>query len=193
VKGVAASSAHGFRTPLGAVPVDVDAVAEVIKLPGVRIDDAAHLPEHGVETHLPFLQEVLNHRATSDSAETQPRWTLIPLLVGDAEPDAIVPILEKFWGGPETLIVISSDLSHFLDHASATAMDRRTADAITALDSDGLAGVGDNSACGRIPLRALLQLAKAKKLRAANLDVRNSGDTAGSRDQVVGYGAFIFS
>lgn len=193
VKGVAATSAHGFRTPLGLVPVDTEAVAEALTLPGVKIHDEAHFPEHGVETHLPFLQEVLNHRASSDSAETQPRWTLIPLLVGDAEPDAVVPILEKFWGGPETLIVVSSDLSHFLDHASATAMDHRTADAIVALDPVALDRVGENSACGRIPLRALLRVAKTKGIRATALDVRNSGDTAGARDQVVGYGAFVIA
>jgi len=193
VKGIAASSAHGFRTPLGPVPVDTEAVAGLLTLPGVKIHDEAHAPEHGVETHLPFLQEVLNHRHSSDTPETQPRWTLVPLLVGDAEPADVVPVLEKLWGGPETLIVISSDLSHFLDYASATALDRRTADSIAALDAVALASIGDNSACGRIPLGALLQIAKAKNLKSVTLDVRNSGDTAGSRDQVVGYGAFVLA
>lgn len=193
VKGIAASSAHGFRTPLGPVPVDTEAVAEVLRLPGVKVHDEAHAPEHGIETHLPFLQEVLNHRHGSDTPETQPRWTLVPLLVGDAEPAEVVPVLEKLWGGPETLVVISSDLSHFLDYASATDQDRRTADAIGALDAAALESIGDNSACGRVPLGALLQIAKSKQLKAATLDVRNSGDTAGSRDQVVGYGAFVFT
>jgi MEMO1 family protein len=188
VRGVAASSAQAFRTPLGIVPVECETVESLLSLPGVKINDAAHEPEHGVETHLPFLQEILSHR-TSDQPETQPRWSLVPLLVGNADPQTLLPLIEKLWGGPETLIVISSDLSHFLDYDAAKTLDRKTADAIEQLDPDAFVG---NSACGRIPLHALMMVAKNEKLGAATLDLRNSGDTAGPRDQVVGYGAFVF-
>lgn len=180
VKGMAASSAEVFRSPLGQVALDHAAVDGLLKLPGVQIHDAAHAPEHGVETHLPFLQEILGASG----------WTLVPLLVGEAEPGDVVPVLEALWGGPETLVVISSDLSHFLDYASARELDGRTAKAIVDLAPERFV---ENSACGRIPLAALLAVAKEKGLRAAQLDLRNSGDTAGSREQVVGYGAFVIA
>lgn len=170
VQGVAACSAEGFRTPLGVVPSEA--------LEGVEVHDAAHAPEHGVETHLPFLQEILGPSG----------WSLVPLLVGDAEPSEIVPLLERAWGGDETLIVISSDLSHFLNYESAKKLDGETARAIVDLTPERFV---ENSACGRIPLAALLTQARKKNLRATQLDLRNSGDTAGSREQVVGYGAFV--
>jgi AmmeMemoRadiSam system protein B len=181
VKGVAATGADVFRMPMGDVPVDRAAVDLALEIPGVAINDEAHAPEHGVETHLPFLQSTLEH---------SPGWKLAPFLVGDAEPELVNAILEKLWGGPETLIVVSSDLSHFLPYDDARELDERTARAIVELNPEGL---GENSACGKIPLQALLMQAKKRGLKAEQLDLRNSGDTAGSRDKVVGYGAFTFA
>jgi MEMO1 family protein len=187
VRGVAATSAEVFRTPVSDVSIDRAAVETALKIPGVEINDEAHAPEHGVETHLPFLHATMQRKTVHHDA-----WALAPFLVGDAEPEQVEGILEKLWGGPETLIVISSDLSHFLPYDEARAMDAETARAIVELKPEVLAA-NENSACGRIPLQALLAQAKKRGLKATQLDLRNSGDTAGSRDQVVGYGAFAFA
>jgi hypothetical protein len=126
---------------------------------------------------LPFLQEVLGD------------FQLVPLVVGDADPHEVAEVLEVLWGGEETLIVISSDLSHFHDYETARQLDSATARAIEALEPER---IGFDNACGRVPVNGLLEVAERHGLQSQILDVRNSGDTAGHRDQVVGYGAFAF-
>ncbi len=175
--GLATSSAEAFATPLGVVPLDLEAIREVRSLPQIQQLDEAHAQEHSLEVQLPFLQTVLG------------RFTLVPLAVGDAMPEDVAEVLDALWDGPETRIVISSDLSHYHDLQTARRLDRATAKAIEALRPNG---VGDEGACGRIPIRGLLKTARRRRLRARTLDLRTSGDTAGPRDQVVGYGAFTF-
>lgn len=176
--GLATSSAEAFDTPLGGVPVDRAAVAELVeRFPFVRAHDAVHAQEHSLEVHLPFLQSVLGH------------FSLVPLAVGDADPREVEAVLDHLWGGPETLIVISSDLSHYLNYATATRMDRETVAHILALAPQAL---GADRACGQIPIRGLLRTAARHKLHARLLDYRNSGDTAGPKSQVVGYAAIGF-
>ena len=177
VHGVAVSGAESFQTPLGRVPVDTASVRRALDLGFVRKLDPAFEREHSLEVHLPFLMRVL------------PRFSVVPLLVGTAAPAEIDALLEALWGGPETAIVISSDLSHFLDYESARRLDAKTSEAIVALRHDD---VGREQACGRHAVNGLLHLAKRRGLEAAALDVRNSGDTAGPRDHVVGYGAYAF-
>lgn len=169
LNGVSASSASAWHTPLGDVPIEAP--------PGLQVVDAAHVEEHSLEVQLPFLQVVLDD------------FTLIPLVVGRASIEEIADILEPLWGGAETLIVVSSDLSHYENYETANQLDSAVSQSIVELDPDGL---GADSACGRIPIRGLLHLAKQKGMRAELVDLRNSGDTAGLRDQVVGYGAFAF-
>ena len=177
LRGVAISSAESFQTPLGRVPVDTAAVRRAHEFGFVETIDQAFEREHGLEVHLPFLMRVL------------PRFSLVPLLVGGASPVEIDTLLETLWGGPETAIVISSDLSHYLDYEAARRLDAKTSAAIVALRHDD---VGYEQACGRHALNGLLHLAKRRGLEARVLDVRNSGDTAGPRDRVVGYGAYAF-
>ena len=177
VQGVAVSGADSFETPLGRVPVDTASVRRALEFVFVRKLDPAFEREHSLEVHLPFLMRVL------------PRFTLVPLLVGKATPAEIDTLLETLWGGPETAIVISSDLSHYLDYESARRLDAKTSEAIVALRHDD---VGYEQACGRHAVNGLLHLAKRHGLQAEALDVRNSGDTAGPRDRVVGYGAYAF-
>jgi MEMO1 family protein len=177
LKGLAATSAEAFATPLGVVPVDVEALRLIAKLPQVKVLDEAHAREHSLEVHLPFLQTVLS------------RFTLVPLAVGDATPEEIGQVLDLLWGGPETRLVISSDLSHYYDSQAAQRLDRCTAKAIEALKPED---IGEDQACGRIPILGLLHAARQHGLRARTVDLRNSGDTAGPREQVVGYGAFVF-
>lgn len=169
LRGLAGSSASFWRTPLGDVPVECPEF--------VHVNDAAHELEHSLEVQVPFLQVVLG------------QFTLVPLVAGDASDEAVADVLKKLWGGPETLIVISSDLSHYESYETARVMDTAASKAILALDERGL---DYDNACGRIPICGLLHLAKQKGMRAELLDLRSSGDTAGSRDSVVGYGAFAF-
>lgn len=175
--GIAATSAGCFETPLGDVPVDVDAVADVVRLPTVFIYDEAHLPEHSLEVHLPFLQLTLGDT-----------FSLVPLVVGSASGDEVAEVIERLWGGDETLIVVSSDLSHYLDYETARRTDAATMRAIAALDPEA---IQPGQACGRVPIQGLLKVAKRHGLAAEVVDLRNSGDTAGPRNQVVGYGACI--
>ncbi len=176
VLGLAAASAPAFSTPLGDVPIDGAAVADLLELPQVSIFDETHEDEHSLEVHLPFLQVILGE------------FRLIPLVVGDATIDEVAGVIERLWADPATLVVVSSDLSHYLDYESARRSDAETARRIEALDA---AGLGPRSACGRVPIRGLLAAARARGLGVTTLDLRNSGDTAGPRDQVVGYGAFV--
>ncbi|NIP73156.1 MAG: AmmeMemoRadiSam system protein B [Gammaproteobacteria bacterium] len=177
LRGLAASGADQFLTPLGPVNLDRQAIDALLALPQVRISDEAHELEHSLEVHLPFLQEVLGG------------FELIPLVVGDASHQEVDEVLETLWGGPETLIVISSDLSHYHDYDTARAMDRRTSQAIEALRTED---ISYDQACGRSPVSGLLVAARRHGLHARTVDLRNSGDTAGPRDQVVGYGAYVF-
>jgi MEMO1 family protein len=174
---LAAPSAEAFRTPLGDVPLDRQAIASVQELPQVELADAPHRPEHSLEVELPFLQSVLGD------------FALVPLVVGEATPDEVAGVLDRLWDGPETLIVISSDLSHYEAYARARDHDAATAAAIERLDESAL---GPSDACGHLPIAGLLIEARRRGMRAARLDLRNSGDTAGPKDQVVGYGAWAF-
>jgi len=178
VQGLALSSADAFDTPLGAVEIDKDACAQIADLPQVQVFDATHEREHSLEVHLPFLQVAIE------------KFKVVPLVVGDATPEQVAEVIDRLWGGPETLIVVSSDLSHYLDYESARKLDRETSLAIENLEPSS---IGQNGACGRFPVRGLLTVAKRRKMTVSTLDIRNSGDTAGPRDRVVGYGAWIFS
>jgi hypothetical protein len=175
--GVAASHAAAFDTPLGAVFVDRDAIEDLLKDGLIRHNDAAHAREHSLEVHLPFVQRVF------------PGACVVPLLAGDHDFTSVAAVLARLWGGPETIIVISSDLSHYHDYDTACRLDHETAEAIEARRAGS---VDSEQACGATPVNALLQIAAEKGLDAATLDLRNSGDTAGPRDEVVGYGAFVF-
>jgi MEMO1 family protein len=176
--GLAASTAKAFATPLGLVPVDEDSLAQVRSLPQVKPRDAAHRHEHCLEVQLPFLQTLLG------------RFTLVPLLVGDATDAEVSDVLDVLWGGAETGLVISSDLSHYHDYRTARQLDRATASSIEAMEEEELRG---DQACGCRPIRGLLHAAKKHGLRCQLVDLRNSGDTSGRRDRVVGYGGFIFT
>jgi hypothetical protein len=176
--GLALPAAAAFETPLGEIPVAADARAALAGLPQVVVADRPHAREHSLEVELPFLQLVLGE------------FDLVPLAVGDASPAAVAEVLERLWDGAETLIVVSTDLSHYLDYAAAVARDRATAEAIVALDERR---IGDRDACGRHPLRGLLVAAKRQGLAVTQLDLRNSGDTTGGKDRVVGYGAFALA
>jgi MEMO1 family protein len=178
VYGVAGTSASAFATPLGTVKVDLPAIANLRALSFVSISDDAHRPEHCLEVQLPFLQVVLAD------------FCILPLLVGDASEEQIAELLDKVWSGPETLIVISSDLSHYLDAESAARLDCITAEAIEAGVPER---IGINQACGRMAIAGLLIAACRHNLSPHTLDLRNSGDTGGPRERVVGYGAFAFT
>jgi MEMO1 family protein len=177
-KGLAASSATIFQSPLGPVPVDEEALARLRALPQVTTQDAAHRDEHSLEVHLPFLQIVLGE------------FKLVPLVVGDATAEEVGGVLNELWDGAETCIVISSDLSHYHDYETAQRIDRETARTIGSLNWKDL---GSDRACGCQPIRGLLHAAKSHGLHCQTVDLRNSGDTSGTRDRVVGYGAFVFT
>jgi AmmeMemoRadiSam system protein B len=170
VRGLAAPESDAFATPMGRVRLDREALERSLELPQVMPSDAAHAPEHSLEVHLPFLQALLGD------------FSLVPLVVGDATPQEVAEVLELLWGGPETLIVVSSDLSHYCDYATARRREALEPEAI-----------GHEQACGRIPVQGLLLAARRHGLHADAVDVRNSGDTAGPRDRVVGYGAYVFA
>jgi MEMO1 family protein len=177
VRGIAASSAAAFRTPLGDAPVDQQARDALLAEGLIVRADHAHTSEHSLEVQLPFLQVLL------------PGVPVLPLAVGDVLPAQVAQLLDRVWDGEETAIVVSSDLSHYLEYHEAKDHDRRTAAAIEALDATGL---DEESACGRIPVAGLLLAARRHGLHARGVDLRSSGDTAGPEDRVVGYGAFLF-
>jgi len=176
--GLATSSLQSFATPLGDVPLDRAAIESIQQLPQVSVLDYAHAREHSLEVHLPFLQEMLKN------------FKLVPLVVGEATPEEVSEVLEQLWGGQETLIVVSSDLSHYLNYESARQLDALTTQAIENLRPED---IHHEQACGRNPINGLLYLARKRGLHAKAVDVRNSGDTAGSKDRVVGYGAYLFN
>lgn len=177
-RGLATVSASAFRTPLGDVPVDQEAIERIRPLPFIHINDHTHAQEHGLEVMLPFLQTIGQD------------MTIIPLVVGQATGTEVAQVLETLWGGSETRLIISSDLSHYHNYQTAKQLDQATAVAITQYQPDKL---DINHACGYRPVQGLLHLAKESKLVAQTLDLRNSGDTIGSKDRVVGYGAFSFT
>jgi hypothetical protein len=176
--GLAASSASVFQSPLGPIPVDEEALILVRALPQVTTLDAAHQREHSLEVHLPFLQITLGE------------FKLVPLVVGDATANEVGAVLNELWGGGETCIVVSSDLSHYHNYPTAQQMDHETARTIESLNWQDLGG---DQACGCQPIRGLLWSAKERGLRCRTVDLRNSGDTSGGRGRVVGYGAFVFT
>jgi hypothetical protein len=174
-RGLAVPSADAFSTPLGEIPVDRIAVERLLALPQVVQRDDAHAREHSLEVQLPFLQEVLG------------AFELVPIAAGEASAEEVAEVLEPWLDDSATLVVISSDLSHYHDYASARRMDAATSRAIEDLRPEALDW---ESACGRVGIRGLLTLARRRGLSMHTLDLRNSGDTAGPRDQVVGYGAY---
>lgn len=176
LRGIAAPLTVDFATPLGRVPVDQAAVAELAGLPYVIRSDIPHAPEHALEVELPFLQMLL------------PSFRIVPLLVGDAEPQMVAEALQKLWDA-ETLIVVSSDLSHYHDYTTAQQLDVATAAAIERGDARA---IGPKDACGYLAIAGLLLAAARRGLKAERLALCNSGDTAGPRDEVVGYGAWAF-
>jgi AmmeMemoRadiSam system protein B len=176
VRGLALPSARAFATPLGTVTVDQAAVASALALPQVRQSDAAHAPEHALEVQIPFLQAVLGE------------FEIVPLVVGDASAEEVAQVIERLWGGTETLIVISSDLSHYHRYAEAQRIDRASVDDILRL----LPHLDHEQACGATPINGLLLCARRHALEPALLDLRNSGDTAGDKARVVGYASLAF-
>src|SRR5215471_16054225 len=176
VRGVALPTADAFETPLGCVRVDHDGLNEITDLPFVSRNDAAHAPEHALEVELPFLQIVL------------PSFSLLPLVVGDATAHEVAQVLARLWSGPETLLVISSDLSHYHSYETARRLDATTA---AAIENGDWASLGPGQACGYLPIAGLLIEANRRNLKARRLSLCNSGDTPGPRDQVVGYGAWM--
>jgi AmmeMemoRadiSam system protein B len=175
--GLAVPSHASFSTPLGNVPIDREAVDWLLALPQVSVMDEAHAGEHSLEVHLPFLQVTLA------------AFTLVPIVTGDASAAEVGDVLDALWGGTETLVVVSSDLSHYHDSETARRLDARTSAAIESLRGEDIT---ETDACGAVPVRGLLQVARRRGLPARVLDVRNSGDTAGPLDYVVGYGAYAF-
>ena len=177
IRNLALSGADVFRTPLGDVPLDKEVIA-ALDMTTVRVFEAAHEFEHSLEVHLPLLQSVLGP------------FSLVPLVIGEAASETVAQVINSLWGGEETLIVVSSDLTHYLGYDEARSRDRLTCEAIERLDADR---INHDDACGATPVRGLLIEAKRRAMEVTTLDLRNSGDTAGGKDQVVGYGAWMFS
>ena len=175
-KGLALSKALSFITPLGSVRLDQEALKTVSDLPFVNYLEEAHIYEHSLEVQLPFLQDMLSD------------FKIIPIVAGDASPEEVSQVLEALWGGDETLIVISSDLSHYHDYATARQQDKATSDIIEHLQYEQLE---PGSACGKVPVSGLLKYARENSLSIKTIDLRNSGDTAGDKSRVVGYGAYV--
>lgn len=178
INGLATTSADYWQSPFGPVPIDPIARAMTSKFPYVTVNDQAHAREHSLEVHLPFLQKLI------------PTFTLLPFVVGRASGEEVSAVLDALWGGDETLILISSDLSHFLTYDEARKIDSATALAIEAMDETQ---IGRDQACGRVPIFGLLNSARNRGLRVHRLALCNSGDTAGDKDRVVGYGTWSLS
>jgi AmmeMemoRadiSam system protein B len=176
LRGIALPAADGFETPLGTVPIDAGLVDQLAKVQGIGRNAAAHAREHSLEVQLPFLQRVLQD------------FRIVPLVVGRASTQEVALIMDATWGDSSTVIVVSSDLSHYMPYEDAAQVDRRTADQILALGPV----LNDEQACGARAINGLLVAAAKHRLHPKLLDIRNSGDTAGSRDEVVGYASFAF-
>lgn len=178
-RGMAVPTSKAFETPLGSVAVDMQGVAAALECPEVHQRDDAHAQEHGLEVQLPFLL-----------AQIPSPFSIIPIVVGNATGAEVAAVLNRLWGGAETLIVVSSDLSHYHDYQTARTMDAETSAAIEALDPDRIT---PDQACGQLAIQGLLHGARERGMQARLLDLRNSGDTAGKREEVVGYGAYVVS
>jgi AmmeMemoRadiSam system protein B len=176
IHGLALPGQPRFATPLGEIPIEPEGAQASLRLPQVRVIPEAHVREHSLEVELPFLQVLLGE------------FHLLPLVVGQASGEEVAEVLERLWGGPETLIVISSDLSHYLPYDAARRADRETSERILALDGP----LHSRQACGAVPINGLLEAARRLGLVPELLDLRNSADTAGDPSRVVGYGAFAF-
>lgn len=177
-KGIAVPDVAAFRTPVGDIPVDRDAIARLLRVRGVGVLTDAFRPEHSLDVHLPFLRRALGEG-----------WTLVPMMVGDADPLLVDEALDAVWGDESTAIVVSSDLSHYHDYDTARGIDTTTSAAIETLRADVIT---PQHACGHLSVNGLLQRARRLNMRATAVDVRNSGDTAGPKDRVVGYGSYLF-
>ena len=177
VHGLALPVAGAFDTPLGRIRLDAQAIASIRDLPQVVQSAATHAEEHALEVQLPFLQQVLGE------------FSLVPMVVGSVAPEKVAEVLERLWGGTETLFVISSDLSHYHPYETARRIDGATVEAILGLDT----AISHEQACGATPVSGMLIAARRLGLKPRLLDCRNSGDTAGGKDQVVGYASFVFS
>ena len=177
LQGMALPSVDAFTTPLGDVPIDAEGVKQALELADTQVSDEAHAAEHSLEVHLPFLQAVLDD------------FQLVPIVVGVCPAGEVEAVLEALWGGDETLIVVSSDLSHYHSYDDARALDANTTARIEARDT----AIHGEEACGAYALNGLLLAARARGLEARTLDLRNSGDTAGDKHRVVGYGAYALA
>ena len=174
--GLALSNAQSFITPLGFVAVDQNALTSIAHLDYVNYFEEAHANEHSLEVHLPFLQEMLDD------------FQIVPIVTGEATPEQVSLVIDSLWGGDETLIVISSDLSHYHQYAQAKLLDKATSRLIEQLQYEH---IDSNAACGKVPVNGLLRLAREKSLAITTIDLRNSGDAAGDKKSVVGYGAYV--
>jgi MEMO1 family protein len=173
--GLAVSPAAAFETPLGSVPIDDTLRAEILRLPHVVAEDRPHAREHSLEVHLPFLQMLLGE------------FRVLPIATGEATAREVATALDPVWGDEETLIVVSSDLSHYLHYDAARRVDAATAQAILARSTE----LDGEQACGCVGINGLMQVALERGLEVRLLDLRNSGDTSTERSRVVGYGAFV--
>jgi AmmeMemoRadiSam system protein B len=176
IRGLALPGHPRFATPLGELAIQPEGAQASLRLPQVRVIPEAHAREHSLEVELPFLQILFGN------------FDLLPLVAGEASGEEVADVLERLWGGPETVIVISSDLSHYLPYEAAQRADRATADEILALGGP----LQSRQACGAVPVNGLLEVARRRGLVPELLDLRNSADTAGDPSRVVGYGAFAF-
>jgi AmmeMemoRadiSam system protein B len=172
--GLAVPRADAFETPLGVIPIDDAARRAVLMDPYVVAADAPHAREHSLEVELPFLQVLLGE------------FRVLPLATGDASAHEVAAVLERVWGDARTLVVASSDLSHYLEYSAARRIDATTAESILRYATQ----IGGERACGHVALNGLMAVAQQRRLPVRLLDLRNSGDTAGERSSVVGYGAF---
>ena len=177
VHGLGLSTAEAFETPLGRIPVDRAACDELLTHRGVCISDETHRDEHSVEVHLPFLQRILGDA-----------WQLVPVVAGSGPPPVIADAFETLWGAHGTVFVISTDLSHYHDLRSARSLDRTTAATIVAASWEHL---GSEDACGAVPVRGALELARRHGEHVSLVELATSADTIGPADRVVGYGSFV--
>lgn len=174
--GLAISSDDEFATPLGSVPLDLKAIQSAMRLPQVHLNDEAHRREHSLEVQIPFLQTVLG------------RFSLVPIAIGLTSVEEVAGVLRHLWDGDDTLIVVSSDLSHFLDYPNARGMDSETSHYIEHFELEQLDG---QRACGYRGIQGLLRIAQEQQLHVKTIDLRNSGDMTDERGPVVGYGSFV--
>lgn len=174
IRGLAVPSVDSFATPLGDVPVDAAGRERLSELGLVGVSDAAHAAEHSLEVQLPFLQVVLDE------------FDILPITVGSASAEQVARVIDAAWGGPDTLVLISSDLSHYHTWSDARRLDADTTRSIVERRSD----LPDERACGACGINGLMQVARERGLAVELLDQRNSGDTAGDRSRVVGYGSY---